>query len=440
MLKDRYDNLLATNSANARDLYVEAMDMLLGAAPGIVGAFDKVVKADPGFAQGHCGLARARMISGDMAGAGQAMQQAVALADGLTNQQTSHINVIRLLVEGKAKDAYRATREHVADYPRDALVAQLCTSIFGLIGFSNQPGREAELLAYTAGLLPHYGEDWWLLSQHAFSLCEVGQLEKASTMIDMSLALNPRNGHAAHVRSHIYYEVGEAQVGIDYLQDWLGDYDRSGLLHGHLSWHVSLWAMEQGDGDLMWRVFDRDVMPGASQGVPLNVLTDSASFLYRASLAGEDIPAHRWKSISDYAEKFFPKTANAFVDVHAALAHAMAGNNQALQRIISQPAGLASDLVRQFGKAFAAIANQNWPEATAHLTKAMADHARIGGSRAQRDLLELTLLGLLLKQGHTQEARRILALRRPVLATSVPFGNAKRSGSVSARKKAVKLC
>ena len=49
----------------------------------------------------------------------------------------------------------------------------------------------------------------------------------------------------------------------------------------------------------------------------------------------------------------------------------------------------------------------------------MADHARIGGSRAQRDLLELALLTALLRQGRAEEARHITALRRPVLMRAV---------------------
>ena len=47
---------------------------------------------------------------------------------------------------------------------------------------------------------------------------------------------------------------------------------------------------------------------------------------------------------------------------------------------------------------------------------ALADHARLGGSRAQRDLLEFALLSALLKLGNSDEARRMLAMRRPVHA------------------------
>ena len=62
----------------------------------------------------------------------------------------------------------------------------------------------------------------------------------------------------------------------------------------------------------------------------------------------------------------------------------------------------------------------DWSDASAHLIQPMADHARIGGSRAQRDLLEYTLLQTLLKQDRTEEAKHLLALRRPVQAGTHP--------------------
>ena len=51
--------------------------------------------------------------------------------------------------------------------------------------------------------------------------------------------------------------------------------------------------------------------------------------------------------------------------------------------------------------------------------RVMSDHARLGGSRAQRDLVEQSLLTCLMKQGKTEEARDIVALRRPLLAGMV---------------------
>ena len=234
MLADRYDNELATSSPTARDLYVAAVDRLLGAAPDMPEAFEAVTASDPDFALGHSGLARARHIMGDMAGAREAMAAARARADDLSTKDVSHLNALGLLIDGDARAAYPAIRAHVANYPRDVLVAQTCTSVFGLIGFSGQPGREAELLAYTTSLQPFYGDDWWFVSQHAFSLCETGQLDRASELVDQTLPLNPRNAHAAHVCAHVYYEAGEPDAGTSFLEGWLPHYDPAG--HCQIKW------------------------------------------------------------------------------------------------------------------------------------------------------------------------------------------------------------
>ena len=59
--------------------------------------------------------------------------------------------------------------------------------------------------------------------------------------------------------------------------------------------------------------------------------------------------------------------------------------------------------------------------AVALLAPWMATHERVGGSRAQRDLLEFALLGALLRNGRTEEARRLLILRRPIHSRAPPL-------------------
>ncbi len=418
MLKDRYDNPISTSSGKARDLYVTAVDKLLEGAVHMTEAFEAVVAEDPGFALGHAGLARAHHVTGNVARARSIIATARGLGGGVTDREASHINTVGLLADGKTREGFAAVVDHIADNPRDALIAQTSTSIFGLIGFSGLPGREAEMLAFTSALQHHYADDWWFLSQYAFALCETGQVDKAASIIDRSLAINPRNSHAAHVRSHIYYEVGETQAGIAYLDDWLADYDRAAIMHGHLSWHVALWALQLGDTEQMWQRVDADVRPGAALGPPINILSDTASILYRAELAGETVPKEKWREVSAYASRLFPDPGLSFIDYHAALAHAMAGDGDALARIVSNPKGPAADLVRDAADAFGAIAGQDWLRAERLLICCMVDDARLGGSRAQRDLLEFSLLECLLKQGKANEARRLIALRRPVLADS----------------------
>jgi hypothetical protein len=62
MLKDRYDNLLATGSEAARDAYVDGVDRLLAADISTEQAFQRAIEADDGFALGHAALARAWQI------------------------------------------------------------------------------------------------------------------------------------------------------------------------------------------------------------------------------------------------------------------------------------------------------------------------------------------------------------------------------------------
>jgi Tfp pilus assembly protein PilF len=425
VLQDRYDNALSTGSAAARDAYVEGVDRFLAAGHGAEGAFGRAVEADPGFALAHVGLARVRQVQGRGADAAAAMAEARRVAAGpavdgagLSAREAAHLAAFDLLIGGRGPEAYRAIRAHAAQHPRDAMVVQTCTGVFGLIGFCGQPGREAEQLAFTAALAPHYGDDWWFLGQHAFSQVEAGQIGPAGETVERALAGNPLNANAAHIKGHVEYEAGETDAGYAYLTDWQRGYDREGQLHCHIAWHVAIWALERGDIETMWRVVDEAVAPGGAWGPPLNVMTDTAAILYRAELAGVQVPAARWRAVSDYAARMFPKPGIAFADVHAALAHAMAGNDEALERIIDGAAGPAGELVRTLAAGFRALAAEDWGQGAAHLARAACDHARIGGSRAQRDLIEYALLGALLKQGKADEARRLLALRRPLKAAA----------------------
>ncbi|MDF1792184.1 MAG: tetratricopeptide repeat protein [Thalassobaculaceae bacterium] len=423
MLQDRYGNALSTASTTARDAYVDGLDRFLAAQAGAEEAFEAAVAADPDFALGQIGLARIRQAMGQGHDVATPAAWAKEMSAGVTDREAAHVNALGLLVSGQGPAAYRAIRSHLLDHPRDALVAQTCTGVFGLIGFSGQPGREAEQLAFTTMLAPHYGDDWWFLCQHGFSQVEAGQTEPATATLERSMELNPRNAHGAHIRSHVYYEAGETEAGYGYIAAWNRDYEKVGQLHCHISWHIALWALERGDVETMWRVYDADVAPQTGTGPgawgpPVNVLTDSAALLYRAEMAGVAVPAARWQAVSDYAAKTFANPAIAFADVHAALAHAMAGNGDAVAKIVAEAKGPAADIVRELAEAFGAVGTGNWAEAEIHFARTMSAHERIGGSRAQRDLIEYALLNTLLKQGKAAEARLLLATRRPLKVAS----------------------
>ena len=90
------------------------------------------------------------------------------LSADVTPREASHIRTSILLLTGKGAEARRHVYEHVKEWPRDVLIAQMCAGVFGLIGFSGSPGRESEQLSFLSALVPAYGDDWWFLSQLAF--------------------------------------------------------------------------------------------------------------------------------------------------------------------------------------------------------------------------------------------------------------------------------
>ena len=419
MQTDAYGNTLSTKSADAVQHYDAGVAAFLGGEAHARASFAKAVQADPSFALGHVGLARASMMSGDMPAAQAAIAEADALAAALTDRERAHIGAFQHLLSGRPGDARAATRKHVRDHPRDALVAQMCTNVFGLIGFSGETAREAELLAYTTSLMPHYVGDWWMMSMQALSLCECGEAGQSLDLMEESLALNPRNANGAHFKAHALYELGDTSRGRAYLSDWMTDYDATAVLHGHLSWHSALWALHDGEIDAVWAETDAAIGVGGSKGLPINTLTDTAAIYHRAALMGYDVTQERWKTLSAFATQFFPNPGQSFADMHAALAHAMAGDGDALAKLSESPNGFAGDLVAHIAKAWAAIARQDWPSALTDLTPVMADHVRIGGSRAQRDLLELTYVHVLMRLGLTEEAERSLRTRRPVFENAM---------------------
>lgn len=425
MLADRRGLALATASAAARDAYVEGVEALLEANAGADAGIAKALELDPGFALAHAAQARLAQLDMRPADARAAATRARDCVAGASARERSHVEAIATLVGTVRGDALGAAKAHLAAHPRDAMVLAPCTGVFGLIGFSGRAGREAELLALMRDYLPHYGEDGWFLGQLAFAEGEAGELAAAERNVGKALAIAPRSAHNAHVRAHLHYERGEDAVGLAYLEDWMHGYPRAAMLHCHLSWHVALWRMQAGDAEGAAQMYAEQVHPAkgdappGSWGPSLNTLTDSASFLWRAELNGAARDAQRWDDLRAYALRLFPKAGISFADVHCALAYAAAEDDGALAALLEQLRAreangklAAGPVVPALAAGFGAFARGAWAEAAASLGAGLADHARIGGSRAQRDLVEYTLAAALARAGRMEEAQALAASRR----------------------------
>ena len=421
MLTDFYGNHLTTSTGLARDNYDIGLRAFLSANYGAQEAFSQAVEADPNFSLAYLGLVRSFMSSGEIEEAKRALAKAKNVLNVTTDREKSHFVCCELVLSGQAQKARAAVYKHVSEWPRDAMIAQMNTSVFGLIGFSGKAGREADLLEFTGKLLPHYGDDWWMMSMHAISLCETGQSLDSMKIMEKALDLNPRNANAAHFFAHILYEENEVSAGRDYLNAWMPNYDRRSLLHGHLSWHQALWALQDGDERVMWKIVDDAVSQVNTSSLPINALTDTASIYYRAELAGYKVSSERWYKLSEYAADKFPFMGQSFADVHAALAHAMAGNEEYLNKLIEGNSGFAGDIVSPVAKAWSAISENKWETAREELKTASSDFERFGGSRAQRDLFEFTYVNVLMRSGNKEAARKTLLERRPNFYETAPI-------------------
>jgi len=182
-----------------------------------------------------------------------------------------------------------------------------------------------------------------------------------------------------------------------------------------------LWALQDGDEIKMWSTIDSSVSPEKGTSLPLNALTDTAAIYYRAELAGYKIDTKRWSRLSEYAVQNFPNMGQSFADVHASLSHAMAGNDEYLQKYIEGKNGFAGDIIPCVAKAWRAIAQGEWLIAAQELAPNIDDFERFGGSRAQRDLLEFTYVNVLLRAGETKKAKNVLLRRRPKFSQTAPI-------------------
>jgi hypothetical protein len=418
MLTDRYGLLLSTTSSAARDAYVEGCEAKLTMYPGVIEAFDRAIAADPGFAVAHAAKAHALLERGDAAAVRASMADANSFTAGLSAREASHIAFFGLLVAGDAGGALSALYAHLDVWPRDAAVLGTTAFTNGLIGSSGRAGQKRRLLGLLDRLAPSYGNDWWFAAHHGMALSENGQRDAARPKIERALAENPKNPWAAHACAHLCYEDGDPNAARAFLASWLTTYPRNGVLYSHLNWHLALGELEAGDAVAAFRLFREAFAPDVHSGPPRGKVNDAVSFLWRWELAGHPRDADAWRLTHDFVTAAFPRAGVAFSDMHIALAQAVAGYETMLKAREQQIDELARNgrypsgsLVPAVSRAFAAFERREF-SATIDALEPIADELeRIGGSRAQLDLVEFTLLKAYVSANRLDDARRMLTGR-----------------------------
>jgi hypothetical protein len=147
------------------------------------------------------------------------------------------------------------------------------------------------------------------------------------------------------------------------------------------------------------------------------VFTDSAALMWRLSLAGKTGLEPYWQEVAAYGDRFFPQAGPHFADVHYALVAAATGSGVLATRLMQMeardadgklaPGSSAIELCRGI-RAFAEGDNEN---AIRLLEPLMPAVVRIGGSHAQRELWEDTLIVACLRAGHRDKAMKMISDR-----------------------------
>ena len=417
-MKDRYGLPISTGSALAAERYVEGVDFLLSYNFGLEERLNQAIEADEGFALPHAALALISMFRAELAEARARVHHARALEAGISRRERQLVETIELFVNGEGRRSLALIHEHLAEFPRDALVIRLAHRLY-VLGCSGAgvPNYPQEMLALLKSVELDYGDDWVFLGEYSFAHHECGLLGDARRLAERSLELRPTNAFASHSVAHVFLEQGDHPGGTDFLGNWLNGYDRRGPFHHHLSWHLALFELALGHYQRALDIYEDGIRPTVLAKNSLS-LADSASLVWRWQMYGGSPPPVPWEEVRDQAASLAERPGPAFKDAHAAMALAAAGAEADLKRMIDGLRGLegrgdslAGEVTLPLVQGIGAFAQGSYDEAVRLMEPLCDQLTRIGGSHAQREVFEDTLLEAYLRIEQFDKAEDMLRAR-----------------------------
>jgi len=264
----------------------------------------------------------------------------------------------------------------------------------------------------------------------AFGLEENNLYPQAEEAGRRALAADPRGPWAVHAVAHVMEMQGRFEDGSAWLRQTQPDWAEGNGLAAHLWWHKGLYRLEALDMAGALRLADSHLAGEALQ-IGLQRI-DAAALLWRLQLLGEDVGdrfaalAAGWDLTRDDAEAMAPNAERggerigerggersgemagyyAFNDVHAVVALLGAGEVQRAERHVARCAARALAatearrcnhlMAREVGlplmRGLLMLARGEAAAAAVALYPVRALAQRLGGSHAQRDLIDQTLL------------------------------------------------
>jgi hypothetical protein len=260
-----------------------------------------------------------------------------------------------------------------------------------------------------------------VLAMHAFSLEECGEYERAEQEARAAVALNAFDARAHHVMAHVFEMTDRPDAGVRWMNEHVAYWGAGTVVATHCWWHLALFHLALGQVDRALALYDRRIRAGHSTAIA--DLIDAAALLWRAELRGGKIGT-RWGELAAAWAPHIDDGFCSFSDMHAMLAFVGARDwdraqrlELALARSVSLPTRYG-ETTRQVGlpacRALIAFGRGNDTVGITLLASLPALAHRLGGSHAQRDVLNLTLLKAI---GRTRRpARRLRSVPLPIAA------------------------
>lgn len=403
-----------------------------------VGSVDRAISADPGFVMAHVfkgylfGLATER----EATAVAQACH-AAALPLAATPREQAHVAALGHLAAGRWHDAARLLEDIAIDNPLDAVALQVGHQIDFFTGnarmLRDRIGRA--LPSWQSGMPGYHA----ILGMQAFGLEEMGDYIRAESFGRQAIEIEPRDGWAQHAVAHVMEMQSRQRDGIAWMRANPEAWTKESFLQVHNWWHLALFHYDLGETDEVLKLYDGPIY-GERSTLALNMV-DASAILWRLYLGGADV-GDRWAAL---AANWAPKAGAgnyAFNDAHAMMAFVGAGLEASAKILLEAQheamrgsddnAAFTRDVGQPLTEGIKAFGEGNYSEAVRLIRPIRAIAHRFGGSHAQRDVIDLTLIEAALRAGDTALARALTAeraLARPDSPLSALFSQ--RAASLS---------
>jgi len=332
------------------------------------------------------------------------------------DRERAHIAAINALTEGRWHDAGRALEDVTIENPRDILALQAGHLVDFFTGNARMlRDRIARVMPAWDESVPGYHN---VLAMHAFGLEETGDYANAERAGRRGIELEPRDGWAQHAVAHVMEMQSRTYDGIAWMRAAPDVWSKDSFFQVHLWWHLALYHLELGEIDEALKLFDGPIH-GARSKIILELI-DASAILWRLHLRGIDVES-RWQSVAELWAPVATAANYAFNDVHAVMAFIGAGRHDLVDAVLrSQQAAMAcgddnATFTREVGHtvtlALRAFGRGDYSQTVRRLRAVREIAHRFGGSHAQRDLMDLTLLEASIRSGEMALARALCAER-----------------------------